>query len=1020
MAFDNHSSIYYQLLALPNFGSLLHTGSHPDDEDTGLLTYFRCKYGIRSTYWCANRGESGMNRISRDQGDALGVIRSWEALEASEIGFFEYKFGPFRDFGFSYTASEGFTKWNEVDSVLELDWQQEQVTREIVRTIRATRPLIVVSRWSGTPKDFHGQHQTVGIATIHAFYMAGDPEMFKDLEEEGYPPWQPLKLYVSVNNPHDDQKIGGALNATLKRSQELERQKDVTWINTGEMDPYLKGSYQERAWASFNCHRSQSVAQVPRPGDAYYYYKLLESKLEGLESPDFFEGIGFSILDFVNLLGIKDNDLIKQMEKIHEVACQARDCYHLNPQSKRFETHLLKGLHYIQQALDRLSSYKIDSIHFGALKGALERKEEQYYRVIYDALGIRLEAISSKLRVVNFGKVDVGVNLWNYSGYELEDVQFEPLIPHDSDWEERSLEFDQSNACSSWQGRFELTIGNEVASTPYWLLHRSEDSSVYEWPDEKWCGSPIQPESYQVTCRFRIQGVPIRIQAPVVYHESVGVASRSIPLRIIEPISIEPSRTFKLISNRSNHQKEIEIQIKVRRSSEETRSIIGNLFIDCPEGCKLEPPVVPIHLDHPGDVVSAQFKIIPESPLTGGMYQVSCRFQEESSESSHLNIPVRKPGAFGYCANTCLNELYIRYPAEVRLSVLDMEFPQGMTYGLIPGHSNEMFAMVDWEQNTLQTLSQMDIEQTALNQFDAIIIGPNAYIENHLLQQEAARFLEYVHQGGTLIVMFQRYDYATPGYAPYRFSYHMPHNRVTDHKSPITLLEPDHSVFNFPNKITQQDFEGWHVDRGVYFWEKWDKRYQPLMRTGDPGDDPQSGGMMFTRYGRGSYIYLGYSFHRQIIQGVDGAFRICANILDLPRQLLEKQVRQLQSIPLFSKISPVMLEPIASKLEAVYLNKGDHLEYGTAPHQKLGFLEYGLLEKVQKFGESSVEHLIEPGQSFGEASLFRNQSSHHVVRAKEDSLILVLTIKDWWNIIQNHPSTVKPVMEYLARRGSKE
>jgi hypothetical protein len=109
------------------------------------------------------------------------------------------------------------------------------------------------------------------------------------------------------------------------------------------------------------------------------------------------------------------------------------------------------------------------------------------------------------------------------------------------------------------------------------------------------------------------------------------------------------------------------------------------------------------------------------------------------------------------------------------------------------------------------------------------------------------------------------------------------HDRVTDESAPIHILQPDDPVFRVPNRIGESDWGGWVQERGLYFARSWDSAYRPLLETHDPGDDPRQGGLLVARVGKGTYIYTGLSFFRQLPAGVPGAYRLFANLLALAR-----------------------------------------------------------------------------------------------------------------------------------------
>jgi hypothetical protein len=165
--------------------------------------------------------------------------------------------------------------------------------------------------------------------------------------------------------------------------------------------------------------------------------------------------------------------------------------------------------------------------------------------------------------------------------------------------------------------------------------------------------------------------------------------------------------------------------------------------------------------------------------------------------------------------------------------------------------------------------------------YDVIVVGIRAYETNPVLVTSNERFLEWVRHGGTLIVQYQQYGYFNGDYAPYPLSARRPHDRVTVESAPVTVLIPEHALFNRPNRIEPRDFDGWIQERGLYFASEWDEQYHALLETADPGEDKKRGGLLVAQYGDGLYVYTGLSLFRQLPVGVPGAYRLLANLLSL-------------------------------------------------------------------------------------------------------------------------------------------
>jgi len=183
---------------------------------------------------------------------------------------------------------------------------------------------------------------------------------------------------------------------------------------------------------------------------------------------------------------------------------------------------------------------------------------------------------------------------------------------------------------------------------------------------------------------------------------------------------------------------------------------------------------------------------------------------------------------------------------------------------------------------SVRLLSAEDLTSGDLRRFDAIVTGVRALNVRSDLLAASRRLLDYVREGGTLVVQYNTADSPrAAGLAPYPLKPSA--NRVSVEEAPVTFPNPDLPLLHQPNEITARDFDGWVQERGLYFMGSWDERYQPVFACNDPGEPSQLGGALFTRYGKGVYIYTGYSWFRQLPAGVPGAYRIFANLVSAGR-----------------------------------------------------------------------------------------------------------------------------------------
>jgi hypothetical protein len=178
----------------------------------------------------------------------------------------------------------------------------------------------------------------------------------------------------------------------------------------------------------------------------------------------------------------------------------------------------------------------------------------------------------------------------------------------------------------------------------------------------------------------------------------------------------------------------------------------------------------------------------------------------------------------------------------------------------------------------LELLGENDLTSGDLSKYDVIVAGIRASQVRPDFTANHGRLLDYAKNGGTFIVQYQRPDYETFLPFPARMN-----ARVADENAPVTILEPAHPAFNFPNKITNEDFKNWVQERNLYSFSAFDSNYKPLLEARDAGEAENKGGLMIAEIGGGRYVYVSYAFFRQLPAGVPGAYRIFANLLSLPK-----------------------------------------------------------------------------------------------------------------------------------------
>ena len=343
---------------------LLHTTAHPDDDDGAMLAYESRGKGVRTVMQQVNRGEGGQNKFGSELFDELGVLRTLELMEADRYYGVEQRFTRVVDFGFSKSAEETFQKWGGHDAALE----------DYVRVIRTLRPDVIISRFGGTPRDGHGNHQAVGILSREAYTAAADPARFPEQIREGLLPWQAKKLYIG-NTAQSE--------ATLR-------------LNVGEYDPVLGMSYAQYSIEGLKHQITQGVGGFyALPGDSFRTYKLAETTVaRQANERGFFDGIDVTLPGLAARLGADEAKapfLRGALEQADQLVEQAASAFHPD-NTAAVAPQLIAALKLVRGAARQLEPLAIAPAAKAEVMEALREKEEQFATAVNLALGATLLA----------------------------------------------------------------------------------------------------------------------------------------------------------------------------------------------------------------------------------------------------------------------------------------------------------------------------------------------------------------------------------------------------------------------------------------------------------------------------------------------------------------------------------------------------------------------------------------------------------------------------------------------------
>ncbi len=828
-----------KLRGLNSVKRVLVIGAHPDDEDTSLLAVLVRGMGADAAYMALNRGEGGQNLIGPELGVALGLLRTEELLSARRLDGAEQYFSRAYDFGYSKSADETFGLWPK-DSLLA----------DVVYVVRRFRPQIVVSVFSGTRRDGHGQHQAAGVLAREAFTAAADPARFPQQLGDELRPWTPLKLY---------------------RSTRFDSAATTLSVETGRLDPIYGRSYHQIAMAGRSQHRSQDMGRIEALGPRRTRLQLIESRTAAGSEPEtaLFDGIDTTLAGMAAAISVPEarRSLAELLAAYGARVEGAREAVGRLPwKDAASQLSLALGTLRRARAVTARAGREAGPLHF-----VLGEEEKMLQTALAETAGLIVDAFSDEDLLVPGQSLEIEVQIWNGGPLKLalRDVSLrtpegwvsEPLGSLARQLEPESLS----------RQRFRLTVPDAAEPTRPYFLRQPLQGAVYAWPAEpKWRAQPFEPPPVEAEVVLNVGGETVRLRVPAVHRyadQARGEMRR--PLFVVPAVGVSVAPALA-VSPRSRAQS-FAFSVSLRGAS--PRPVSGRVRLEVPAGWVVTPAEAAFALAGPGRSVSIDFKVEVPAGLAAGTYELRPVAETEDGRRYSLGYTVID---YPHIQRRLLFE-----EAVARVAAFDLELEAGLRVGYVPGAGDALAGAIAAMGARVDVLDDRAVAAGDLSNYDVIVLGIRAYETNATLVESNGRFLAWVRSGGTLISQYQQYGFFNGDFAPYPMKARFPHDRVADEGAPITILAPEYRLFATPNRIGPADFEGWVQERGLYFANEWDGRYQPLLETADPGEAPKRGGLLVARYGEGVYVYTGLSLFRQIPAGVPGAYRLLANLLSL-------------------------------------------------------------------------------------------------------------------------------------------
>jgi LmbE family N-acetylglucosaminyl deacetylase len=608
-------------------------------------------------------------------------------------------------------------------------------------------------------------------------------------------------------------------------------------LPVGILDPVIGQSYFQVAMASRSRHRSQDMGQLQRPGPATSGLALIVSKTSGVDGSAF--------------AGVDTTIHVPGYAALIDSARAALTPWRLSA-----------SLPYLFRALRLVGT--ADTVQRGLLE-----------RAVAIAGGVTIDGTADDGIVTPGERLQIEVTVWNAGDSAVRVDSIAVAAP--AGWSLERLELGAPTVAPGTvlTRRFVLTVAKDAERTQPYFLRRplTNRGGLYDWStapaDVR--GLPFEPPPVNARVRLIIGGEPVILSREVVYRyrdQAIGEVRRPLFVTRDIDVAIAPEELLWPIDGGSREPRHFTVTVTNRaRGPASVRTAVTP-----PAGW---PPIPAESLAFTREDETKSVPVTVAPPTGDSLKAGTYDLRAGAGWLEIIDYPHIRPRA-----------LTKRSVAQIRAARVALP---GLSHvGYVRGAADRVPEALLAVGVPVELIGADSLARGDLSRYDAIVIGSRAYETEPALVANNGRLLDYATKGGLLIVQYQQYPFVEGGFAPYPLTIARPHDRVTDENAPVTELDPTHPVFHYPNEIGAADWRGWIQERGLYFARTWDTTYVPVLETHDsPAANPSvalQGGLLIAPLGRGTYVYTGLSFFRQLPAGVPGPYRLFLNLLGLKRR----------------------------------------------------------------------------------------------------------------------------------------
>ena len=720
-----------------------------------------------------------------------------------------------------FTRANDFGYSKNAEETIKI-WDTDKVKADVIWAIRRMRPDVIINRFDHrTSGETHGHHTASGQLSYELFDKASDKK-FHPEQLKYVSVWQPKRLFFNTS-----WWFYGSEEKFKKADKSLLMSMDV-----GVYFPLLGKSNTEIAAESRSKHKCQGFGSTGTRGMQMEYLELLKGDMPPSKS-DIFEGINttWSRVDGGEPIKVLVDEVVKSYDFKNPAA------------SIPALTNIYSAVQKVNDPFwKEIKTKEIKDLIAACMGLYLEAKTNVHKVTKGETITVEIEAINRLTAKASLLSIKgTGIVIDTTTNYTM--ITNEPF---------------------KWSHQVIIPLTTSY-SAPYWLINKGT-LGLYNVQDQEIIGNPDSKRAFKVTFFMNINGVEIPFEKELVYKfNSPEYGETFRPLEIVPSLSVKVKEPVYIFA--SNQPKDIKVVVHAWSKDQK-----GKLSIPVPQGWKVEPSTIDFQIATKGENKDFVFSVTPpetseEIMITPSIVSGSDVFTGEIIDINYDHIPFQT----------------VLMKSESKLSRIGIEI-RGQRIAYLMGAGDEIPVSLRQIGYTVETLKADEISLERLIPYDALIIGVRAYNTEENLKFKQKDIFEYIHQGGNVIIQYNTANgLVTKEIAPYNLT--LSRNRVTVEEAEMRIINPDHSVLNYPNKISSKDFDGWVQERGLYFPGEWNAEFTPIFSCNDPGEKPQDGSVLIAKYGEGHYIYTGLSFFRQLPAGVSGAFRLFANMISIGRDV---------------------------------------------------------------------------------------------------------------------------------------